>query len=153
MPFSDALARLAIVGLGMVYPGYQSFKAVKREDVPMQKAWLQYWLVLSVLSAAMLILEPLLYHRVPMYNLFKVAAVAYLVLPMTKGYKAVYDAVLLPQLDRHEAAIDDAAGKFMKAGEQHAKAIGPRVTELVNKSKGVAGQAGRRPTAPATKVQ
>lgn len=144
MAFSDYIAKVVITGLGMVYPGYQSFKAVKREDVPMQKEWLKYWLVLSVVSAIMLVVEPLLYYRVPMYNLLKIGAVAFLVLPMTKGYAQIYSTVLQPQLDRHEAAIDDAAGKFMKAGEEHARNIGPKVTELVNKGKGMAAQATKK---------
>lgn len=120
--------------------GYQSFKAVKRENVPAQKSWLQYWLVLSVLSAVMVVVEPLLYYRVPLYNVIKIAAVAYLVLPMTMGYKKIYDTVLLPQLDKHEKTIDDAAVNFMKAGEQHAAALGPKANEFATKMRGMAAQ-------------
>lgn len=111
---------------------------MKRENVPAQKSWLQYWLVLSVLSAVMLLVEPVLYYRVPLYNVIKVGAVAYLVLPMTLGYKKIYDAVLLPQLDKHEKTIDDAATNFMKAGEQHAQALGPKANEFAAKMRGMA---------------
>lgn len=123
--------------------GYQSFKAVKRENVPAQKSWLQYWLVLSVLSAVMLFIEPLLYYKVPLYNVIKITAVAYLVLPKTLGYKAIYDAVLLPQLDKHERTIDDAANNFMKAGEQHAATLGPKANEFASRVRGMATGAGK----------
>lgn len=131
----EFVTRAGVIGLGMLYPGYQSFKAVKREDVPSQKSWLKYWLVLSVVSAVMLVVEPILYPRVPMYNFLKIGVIAYLVLPTTKGYMQVYHAVLLPQLDRHEVAIDSAAADFMKASEHHARNLRPMVNDFANKTR------------------
>lgn len=135
MSFTDYVTRAAIVGLGLVYPGYQSFKAVKRSDVPLQQAWLKYWLVLSVVSALSLIVEPLLYSRVPMWNFLKVAFVAFLSLPMTKGYERIYHVVLEPQLDKHEAAIDDTATKLYQAGESHARSVRPTVNKWVQQGR------------------
>lgn len=134
MGFVEYIARVAVVLLGMVYPGYQSFKAVKRADVPKQQAWLKYWLVLSVVSALGLVLEPLLAPRVPLYVLLKIALIAFLVLPVTSGYEKVYHRVLEPQLDRHEGAIDDAADKIYKAGEEQARNLGPTVNKYVQQA-------------------
>ncbi|CAN8068913.1 unnamed protein product [Agarophyton chilense] len=139
MAFGDYLARAAIVLLGLVYPGYQSFKAVKRVNVPRQQAWLKYWLVLSVVAFLSLIVEPLLYTRVPLWNLLKIAFVAFLVLPVTSGYERIYKLVLEPQLERHEAVIDETANKLYKAGEEHARNIGPAVNKLVQQGRSVAG--------------
>jgi receptor expression-enhancing protein 1/2/3/4 len=138
MAFMDFVASVAIVSIGMVYPAYKSFKSVKSENVAGMKAWMKYWIVLSVLAALMLLVEPLLYPRVPMYNVLKIAVVAYLVLPMTKGYAQVYDQVLIGQLARHEGAIDKAADDFVRASEAHARALGPKVNEGINKFKAMA---------------
>ncbi|KAI0567192.1 TB2/DP1/HVA22-related protein [Gracilaria domingensis] len=124
--------------LGLVYPGYQSFKAVKRVNVPKQQAWLKYWLVLSVVAFLSLIVEPILYDRVPLWNLLKIAFVGFLVLPMTKGYERIYQIVLEPQLEKHEAVIDETASKLYQAGEEHARNLGPTVTKLVQQGRSVA---------------
>jgi TB2/DP1, HVA22 family len=144
MAFMDFVSRAAVVSIGMVYPAYQSFKSVKTENVAAMKSWLKYWLVLSAFAAVMLVVEPILYPRVPMYNFLKVAAVAYLVLPATKGYALVYDQVLVGQLARHESAIDKAAGEFVKASEQHARALGPKVNDAIAKAKAMAAQAAKK---------
>ncbi|PXF46586.1 hypothetical protein BWQ96_03575 [Gracilariopsis chorda] len=130
MVVADYLARVAIIMLGLVYPGYQSFKAVKRANVVKQQAWLKYWLVLSVVAFLSLFIEPLLHDRIPLWNLVKIAFVAFLVLPVTSGYERVYHVVLEPQLERHEAVIDDAADKLYRAGEEQAKNLGPAVSRL-----------------------
>lgn len=140
MAFADYMTRVAITSLGLVYPGYQSFKAVKRADVPKQQAWLKYWLVLAVVAFAALFVEPLLSPRVPMWNVLKIGLVAFLVLPMTKGYERIYHIVLEPQLDKHEAVIDETAAKMYTAGETHARNLGPTVNRLVQQGKDMASQ-------------
>lgn len=135
MVFADYVTRVTLISLGMIYPGYQSFKAVKRSDVLLQQAWLKYWLVLAVVSALSLVVEPLLYSRVPMWNVVKIAFVAFLVLPMTKGYERIYHVVLEPQLDKHEVAIDDTAMKLYQAGESHARSVGPTMNKWVQQGK------------------
>lgn len=138
MALNDYLARVLITLLGLIYPGYQSFKAVKKEDVPKQKAWLKYWLVLSVVAALGLVVEPILYDRVPLWNVIKIAFVGFLSLPMTSGYEKIYHVVLEPQLDKHEAAIDETASKLYKAGEEHAKNVVPAVNNLVQQGRDMA---------------
>lgn len=130
MAFADYMTRVAITMLGLVYPGYQSFKAIKRGEDQLQKAWLKYWLVLSVVAFASLILEPLLARHVPLWNVLKIALVGFLSLPVTKGYEKIYHIVLEPQLNRHEEVIDATATNLYKSGEIHAKKIGPAVSKL-----------------------
>lgn len=138
MAFNDYLARLIITIVGMVYPGYQSFKAVKRDDVPKQQAWLKYWLVLSVVAAVDLIVEPFLYDRIPLWNVIKIAVVIFLASPMTNGYEKVYAMVLEPQLDRYETTIDETASKLYKAGEEQARSLGPTLNKYVQQGKSMA---------------
>lgn len=138
MAVADYLARCVIIVIGMVYPGYQSFKAIKKEDKEKQSDMLKYWLVLSVVAAVSLVVEPILYSRIPMWPLVKIALVAFLSLPTTAGYKKIYDMVLEPQLAKHESAIDDAADKFVKAGQEQARNLGPQVNRLVQQGRDMA---------------
>lgn len=135
MAFADYMTSVAITLIGMVYPGYQSFKAVKRADVPKQQAWLKYWLVLAVVSLASLIVEPILATRVPLWNFLKIGLVAFLSLPMTNGYEKIYHLVLEPQLHKHEKIIDETAANLYAAGETHARNLGPAATKFYEQGK------------------
>lgn len=140
MGVNDYIGTVCITLIGLVYPGYQSFKSVKRADVSQQQAWLKYWLVLSVVSFCNLLLQPLLYDRIPIWNFLKVAVVSFLVLPMTKGYEKVYHLVLEPQLDKHEAVIDQTADQLYRSGEVHARNLGPTMNRLVQQGKDMASK-------------
>lgn len=138
------MTRVCIVGLGMVYPGYKSYKSVKTHNPSALEEWLKYWLVISVMALLSLIVDPILYGRVPMYSLIRIAVVAYLVLPMTKGYKQIYEVVLHPQLAKHENTIDQAADQFAKAADDTIKNAGPKVNEIMAKGKAMATQAANK---------
>lgn len=129
------LTRLVITLVAMVYPGYQSYKAVKRAEVLSQQAWLKYWLVLSVMAGLLLIVEPFLCERVPFWPLLKIAGSVFLVFPKTKGYEKIYEVVLQPQLDRHEATIDTAADKFVKASQEQVRNVRPQFDRMVQQSR------------------
>lgn len=117
MAFVDYMTRVLITLMALVYPGYQSYKAMKRMEPVSQQAWLKYWLVLSVLSGLLLIVEPFAVDRVPIWPLWKIAAAFFLVYPKTRGYEKIYEMVLQPQLDRHEATIDTTADRIVKASQ------------------------------------
>lgn len=131
MAVVDYMTRAVITVVALVYPGYLSFKAIKTADVVVQQALLKYWLVLSVLSGLMLVIEPIAYDRVPLWSLIKIGAVVFLVLPKTKGYEKVYQMVLQPQLERYEVHIDAACDKIVKAGEEQARNVRPQLEGLV----------------------
>lgn len=138
MAFLDFVTRVIITLLAMVYPGYHSYKAVKAADLNQQQAWLKYWLVLSVLSAIVLILEPFLYDRVPLWNVWKIGAVVFLVNPKTLGYEKIYQMVLQPQLDKHEAAIDATADRLLKAGQEQVKNARPQMEKVIQQGRDLA---------------
>lgn len=122
---SDFLTRVIVIVVGMLYPGYKSFKAVKAQDVPTQQRWLHYWLVLSLISTLMLVLEPIVYGRIPFYNMIKITVVAFLAHPKTAGYAKVYDALVEPFLDQHTSLIDANLDKLDKATQETAANIVP----------------------------
>lgn len=125
----EFVSSVAMVVVGMLYPGYKSFKAIKAGDVGRQQKWLHYWLVLSVLSAVGLLLEPLLGPRVPMYSVLKIAFVGFLVHPKTAGYEKIYDALVEPQLSQHMAAIDKNLDKLDKASQEAINDFVPTVNK------------------------
>jgi len=104
----------------MLYPGYKSFKAVKAQDIPAQQRWLHYWLVLSIVSTAMLVLQPLLSGRVPFFNMIKIVVIGALVHPKIAGYQKIYDAVVEPFIDQHMATIDTKLNQLDKATQDAA---------------------------------
>lgn len=135
MAFVDYITRVVITMIALIYPGYQSYKAIKTEQTQKQADWLQYWLVLSVISGLMLFIEPILVDRVPFWPAIKIAAVASLVHPKTNVYKKIYDVALEPQLRTYEGTIDDAFDKAYKAGQEQASKVGPEVQKFVQKTR------------------
>lgn len=135
MAFVDYMTRVVITLGSLVYPGYQSYKAVRSQNLVSQQAWLKYWLVLSVVAGLMLILEPFLVDRLPVWPLWKIVVVIFLVHPKTRGYEKIYAMVLQPQLEKHEATIDDAFDRVIKAGQDHATKVRPQVERMVQKTR------------------
>ena len=138
MAMGDYVTRVIIIMAGMNYPGYLSFKAMKRNETARQIRLLKYWLVLSIVSALSLVLEPLLYKRVPFFPLIKIAVVFYLVYPGSRGFEQVYDTVIDPWLQKNEAVIDDYSDKVYKAGQEHYRNLGPAVQGYVQQGKEMA---------------
>lgn len=136
--FVEYMTRVAITLVALVYPGYQSYKAVKRAELISQQAWLKYWLVLSVLSFVLLIVEPFASTRVPIWSLWKVVASFLLVYPKTKGYEKIYEMVLQPQLDRHETTIDTTADKTVKAIQEQVNNVRPQVERAIKNTRDMA---------------
>lgn len=138
MAFVDYMTRVLITLVALVYPGYQSYKAMKRIEPTAQQAWLKYWLVLSVLSGLLLIIEPFAVDRVPIWPLWKIVAAFFLVYPKTKGYEKIYEMVLQPQLDRHEATIDTTADRIVRAGQDQVNNVRPQMERLYQQSRDMA---------------
>jgi len=126
--------RSAVVGFA--YPGYQSFKALRRTDVLAQQEWLRYWMVLSLMALLSLITD-LFRNKIPFYNMMKLAAVVVLVLPNTRLYRKVFAAVE-PQLTRYEADIDNSIARASQVTQQQMSATQSRATDLFNQSKAAA---------------
>jgi len=122
--------------VGFAYPGYQSFKALRRTDVLAQQEWLRYWMVLSLMALLSLITD-LFRNKIPFYNMMKLAAVVVLVLPNTRLYRKVFAAVE-PQLTRYEADIDNSIARASEVTQQQMSATQSRATDLFNQSKAAA---------------
>lgn len=138
MVVANFVTRALLIVAGMLFPGYKSFKAVKRANVAEQQRMLKYWLVLSILSAFMLVLEPLLQPRVPLYAFIKIAFVVFLVHPKWAGFEKLYDSLVQPFLDQHEAQIDMQLNKASAAVEEQSRNFVPAVTKLAKQGQEMA---------------
>jgi len=147
---SDFVTRVAVVLVGMLYPGYKSFKAVKAQDIPAQQRWLHYWLVLSIVSTAMLVLQPLLSGRVPFFNMIKIVVIGALVHPKIAGYQKIYDAVVEPFIDQHMATIDTKLNQLDKATQDAATNLVPTARKYAIQARDMASRSMQK-QAPAPK--
>lgn len=108
------LARAGICVLGFAYPGYKTFKVLKRGDVLAQREWLKYWCVLGLAAVLSLLTDLVVGAFLPGYGLLKLGVVVALVAPTTRGYARVW-AVVEPHLAAQEGAIDGAVARAMDA--------------------------------------
>ncbi|KAJ7305326.1 hypothetical protein JRQ81_011246 [Phrynocephalus forsythii] len=91
--------------LGMLYPAYASYKAVKTKDVRAYVRWMMYWIVFALFMATEALAEPFL-SWFPFYYEIKMAFVVWLLSPYTRGASLLYRNFVHPTLSRKEKEID-----------------------------------------------
>ncbi|KAJ3282982.1 hypothetical protein BCR33DRAFT_720585 [Rhizoclosmatium globosum] len=111
--FGEIIATL----LGVLWPAYQSFKAIDKQDKALTTKWLTYWVVYGFLSIIELFSDVLLYW-IPYYYAFKALLVVYLVHPRFDGAIVVYNNILEPYLDKNDEKIDENLAKIKKKVSQ-----------------------------------
>lgn len=100
--------------LGIVYPGYMSFKAVESHDRKDDKQWLTYWVAFGAFTTIDTITDSVLFW-LPFYQPTKLLVLLFLAWPETHGAQLVYDKFIQPFLKKHEKKIDEA---LSNAGEK-----------------------------------
>ena len=100
--------------IGVMYPAFQSFKALESPNSDDDKKWLTYWLVFSAFSimdhfAAMVL------TYVPFYYIFKLCFLVYLFHPMTDGAVVIYSRYLYPTYKKYEKNIDNLKDQYNDA--------------------------------------
>ncbi|KAK9803263.1 hypothetical protein WJX72_002050 [[Myrmecia] bisecta] len=100
--------------VGLIYPAIGSIQAVESSGTEDDTQWLMYWLCYSLISIVELLLWSVLRY-VPLYREIKVAVLAWLVLPQTKGATWVYEEVFGPFMHwaRKEVAKAPAIERFL----------------------------------------
>lgn len=99
MSFRTFLVSVLSLFFGLIFPAYGSVAAIQSQTGEDDTHWLIYWLIFSILTILENILWPVL-QWIPLYSEFKVAILAWLVLPQTKGALWVYESLLGPGLRR-----------------------------------------------------
>eukprot|EP00415_Alexandrium_ostenfeldii_P000920 UN0920 len=93
--------------LGLVYPSFESFKAVERAEPEAMKFWLMYWVVAAALATCEYVLSDVPV-RMPFYYQLKLALLVWLCHPYTRGASYVYRWAILPVLCKNQESIDSA---------------------------------------------
>ena len=82
--------------IGMLYPAYQSFKALESPGIDDDKQWLTYWCVHSFLQVFEYFGEYILTGTIPFYYLVKLVFLVYLMHPQYRGALACYANFVAP---------------------------------------------------------
>uniref|UniRef100_F6YM36 Receptor expression-enhancing protein n=1 Tax=Ornithorhynchus anatinus TaxID=9258 RepID=F6YM36_ORNAN len=91
---------------GTLYPAYYSYKAVKSKDIKEYVKWMMYWIIFALFTTAETFTDIFL-SWFPFYYELKIAFVAWLLSPYTKGSSLLYRKFVHPTLSSKEKEIDD----------------------------------------------
>ncbi len=92
--------------LGVVYPSYQSFKALKTDDLEAIKKIVIYWIIYGSLISV----EPITSNIIPAYNFFKLILLISMQYPKTTDF--IHENFVSPFLTKHEDKIDEFVSKI-----------------------------------------
>uniref|UniRef100_A0A8C5JGK1 Receptor expression-enhancing protein n=1 Tax=Junco hyemalis TaxID=40217 RepID=A0A8C5JGK1_JUNHY len=106
--FSPPFAFVLFIELifGTLYPAYYSYKAVKSKDIKEYVKWMMYWIIFALFTTAETFTDIFLCWF-PFYYELKIAFVAWLLSPYTKGSSLLYRKFVHPTLSSKEKEIDD----------------------------------------------
>jgi len=99
------VSRMMILGGGLLYPAYSSYKAVKAAKLRNYVRWIMYWIVFALYTAVETFTDIFLYWF-PFYYTAKVLFVLWLSMPYTKGSTIIYRKLIHPNFSRREQEID-----------------------------------------------
>ncbi|GAB4823739.1 hypothetical protein N2152v2_010785 [Parachlorella kessleri] len=91
---------------GLVYPTFESFRAIESSSTGDDTQWLTYWVVACTLQVVEKLAWPVLMW-VPFYSLSRLALLAWLVHPATKGAAYLYEEWIRPLLLATADALKD----------------------------------------------
>jgi len=91
--------------IGVVYPIFQSFKAIRSEGKEDDSQWLTYWVVYGFFSVAEAFTDRLFFW-IPFYYVFKVVFLIWCMHPVTKGANQIYKRVLEPTLSTWDKRVE-----------------------------------------------
>uniref|UniRef100_A0A1X7UU63 Receptor expression-enhancing protein n=1 Tax=Amphimedon queenslandica TaxID=400682 RepID=A0A1X7UU63_AMPQE len=92
--------------VGVLYPAYCSFKAVKYKDHREYTTWMMYWIVFAIFLTAETFSDVFL-SWLPFYYEIKIVIVIWLALPYTQGAKTLYRRLIHHKLVDSENQIDE----------------------------------------------
>ncbi|XP_048373312.1 receptor expression-enhancing protein 1 isoform X2 [Sphaerodactylus townsendi] len=103
---SWVISRLVVLIFGTLYPAYYSYKAVKSKDIKEYVKWMMYWIIFAIFTTVETFTDIFLCWF-PFYYELKIAFVAWLLSPYTKGSSLLYRKFVHPTLSSKEKEIDD----------------------------------------------
>lgn len=100
-------ARLLLMVFGYLYPAFECFKLVEKQDLEMDqlKYICQYWILVALFTTCERLGDSIV-SWLPLFNELKVALILYLWHPRTRGTMHIYGSFVRPYLVNHEKKID-----------------------------------------------
>jgi len=99
------LSKVCIIVIGLLFPAYSSYKAIKAASFQEYVRWIMYWIVFSLFTVVEIFTD-ILFSWLPFYYLSKIVIVLWLAMPFTKGSTFIYRKIIHPNFNRNEHAID-----------------------------------------------
>ncbi|XP_068111218.1 receptor expression-enhancing protein 3 [Hyperolius riggenbachi] len=100
------ISKAVVLVFGMLYPAYNSYKAVKTKNVKEYVRWMMYWIVFALYTVSETVAD-LTVSWFPLYYELKIAFVVWLLSPYTRGASLLYRKFLHPLLSSKEKEIDE----------------------------------------------
>lgn len=99
--------------VGLLYPGYASFRALDDGDASEVHAWLAYWITFATVSLCEGVFRRALFW-LPFYHVIRLAFMVWLFFPASGGAQIVYRWAIAPLLRRHRKTVDAALAKSVQ---------------------------------------
>ena len=99
------------IAIGIGYPAFMSFLALETKSTDDDKQWLTYWIVFGAFNIIDHFAE-VITAFIPFYLFFKVLFLIFLMHPSTQGALMIYNAYILPNVEKYESKIAEAEKKL-----------------------------------------
>lgn len=107
---SSCLAFLVWLILGLLYPAFKSFKAVKSRDPAQYLQWMMYWIVFALFTVVEIVADIIFAFWFPFYYELKMALMVMMIIPVSTsslGSSLLYRNFVDPMLANYESQIDN----------------------------------------------
>ena len=122
---SDGVKAVVIIGavsevlchmLGYIYPAYQTFKAIRVDELSGYKQWVTFWIVHSYFTVFEVFAGTALNDQLPWYYPVKAFILVWLVFPQFMGASMIYERFIAPFMLRYEDGIDRKVERVQRKG-------------------------------------
>lgn len=98
------MSRLLTLLIGVLYPAYGSYRALKQSRYDETKQWLVYWVVFAAFTICEGFTDVII-AWVPLYREIKLMLILWLVSPGTDGSSLLYGEIIFPVLEQNEGKL------------------------------------------------
>lgn len=103
--------------VGIAYPSYMSFKAIRNNNEEGIVHWLMYWLIFGLLTLLDKCIG-FLFSLIPFYPIIKLLFIVWLFYPKTRGAHKLYKDFIKPFMDKNREAIEKSIRNFLYKAEE-----------------------------------
>mmetsp|Transcript_21699 Transcript_21699/g.88490 ORF Transcript_21699/g.88490 Transcript_21699/m.88490 type:complete len:150 (-) Transcript_21699:30-479(-) len=121
----STISTLLRIPICYAFPSYMTFKSIRTKHPQAQKAWLQYWAVVSVLLVLEFLLGIVLF-RIPGYNLFFTTMFIRMAWPQSTLTPKMFN-LIAQKVAENESTVDEMLRRLEATANHHYPKIEPYV--------------------------